>query len=193
MIIAYIVFIGGFWHLNRYFYPIYALLLFLHGATLHWVESRLKLKPLIIGVVLFILFLPYGFTYSQQYISQWTRPRPPRYLSIARFAKHHIPQTAKVGAFQSGCVSYWLDSKVVNLDGVINEDAYVHLKNKTMDVYLANQKIDYLVEEVVLFNMWDKYLGGQLSRDYSIMRRKKEKLLPRLWQESAIYKRRVIK
>jgi hypothetical protein len=190
MIIAYIVFIGGFWHLNRYFYPVYTFILLLHGASLHWLESKLKLKPLIIGIVLFILFIPYGIIYGLQYTSQWTKPRPPRYLSIARFAKDHIPQNARVGAFQSGCVSCWLDNKVVNLDGLINEEAYAHLKNKTMDVYLANQKIDYLVEEVVLFNMWDEYLGGKLSRDYSIIKRKKEKLLPRLWQESAIYKRK---
>jgi hypothetical protein len=192
MITSYIVFIGGFWHLNRYFYPVYTLILLLHGASLHWLESKLKLKPLIIGIVLFVLFIPYGIIYGLQYTAQWTRPRPPRYLSIARFAKAHVPQKATVGAFQSGCVSYWLDNKVVNLDGLINEEAYVHLKNKTMDVYLANQKIDYLVEEVVLFNMWDKYLGGQLSRDYSIVRRKKEILLPRLWQESAVYKRRMV-
>ena len=190
MIIAYICFIGGFWHLNRYFYPVYTLMLLLHGATLHWLESKLKLKPLISGALLFILFIPYGFSYSFKHYSQWNRKCPPRYLSIALFAKDNIPSQAKVGAFQSGCVSYWLDNKVVNLDGLINEEAYAHLQNKTMDVYLANQKIDYLVEEVVLFNMWDEYLGGKLSRDYSIIKRKKEKLLPRLWQESAIYKRK---
>ena len=191
MIISYIVFIGGFWHLNRYFYPVYTLTLLLHGTTLHWLESKLKLKPLIIGAFLFILFVPYGFIYGLQYHSQWTRQCPPRYLSIALFAKDHIPQKARVGAFQSGCVSYWLDNNVVNLDGLINEEAYVHLKNKTMDVYLKNQQIDYLVEEVVLFEMWDKYLEGQLSRDYSMITMKKEIFLPRLWQESAIYKRRI--
>jgi hypothetical protein len=73
----------------------------------------------------------------------------------------------------------------------MNEDAYVHLKNKTMDVYLKNQQIDYLVEESVLFEMWDRYLGGQLSRDYVLISRKREKALPRLWQKSAIYKRRI--
>jgi hypothetical protein len=72
----------------------------------------------------------------------------------------------------------------------MNEDAYFHLKNKTMDAYLENQQIDYLIEEVVLFEMWDKYLEGQLSRDYAIIKMKKEKFLPRLWQKSAIYKRR---
>ncbi len=191
MIIAYIGFIGGFWHLNRYFYPLYTLLLLIHGATLHWLESKVKIKPWLIGALLFILFIPYGYSYTLQYYAQWNRKCSPRYLSIALFAKDNIPPNAKVGAFQSGCVSYWLDNKVVNLDGVMNEDAYLHLKNKTMDVYLDDQQIDYLVEEVVLFEMWDQYLEGQLSRDYAITKMKKEKSLPRLWQESAIYKRRL--
>lgn len=191
MIIAYIGFIGGFWHLNRYFYPVYSFILPIHGATLHWLKSKVKIKPRLIGILLFILFIPYGFSYGLQFYSQWTRECPPRYLSIALFAKKNIPPKAKVGAFQSGCVSYWLDNTVVNLDGVMNEDAYVHLKNKTMDVYLKNQQIDYLVEESVLFEMWDRYLGGQLSRDYVLISRKREKALPRLWQKSAIYKRRI--
>jgi hypothetical protein len=191
MIIAYIGFIGGFWHLNRYFYPLYTLMLLIQGATLHWLESKVKVKPWLIGIVLFILFLPYSYSYTRQYFPPWIRKGPPRYLSIALFAKDIIPSNAKVGAFQSGCVSYWLDNKVVNLDGVTNEDAYLHLQNKTMDTYLNDQQIDYLVEEVVLFEMWDKYLGGQLSRDYAMIKMKREKSLPRLWQVSAIYKRRI--
>ena len=166
-------------------------MLLIHGATLYWLESKIKIKSWIIGILLFILFIPYGFSYGLQYYSQWNKKCPPRYLSIALFAKDNIPPNAKVGAFQSGCVSYWLENTVINLDGVMNEDAYLHLKNKTMDVYLKDQQIDYLVEEVVLFEMWDKYLGGQLSRDYAMIKMKKEKSLPRLWQESAIYKRRI--
>ena len=188
MIIAYIGFIGGFWHLNRYFYPIYALMLLIHGATLYWLESKIKIKSWIIGIVLFILFIPYGFSYGLQYYSQWNKKCPPRYLSIALFAKDNIPPNAKVGAFQSGCVSYWLENTVINLDGVMNEDAYIHLKNKTMDAYLDDQQIDYLVEEVFLFEMWDKYLGGQLSNKYIRVALRKNKLLPKSWQDLAIYK-----
>jgi len=188
MIIAYIGFIGGFWHLNRYFYPVYTLMLLIHGATLHWLESKVKIKPWLIGILLFILFIPYGYSYTRQYYSPWIRKGPPRYLSIALFAKDNIPPNAKVGAFQSGCVSYWLDNPVINLDGVMNEDAYIHLKNKTMDVYLDDQQIDYLVEEVFLFEMWNKYLGGQLSNKYIRVASRENKLLPKSWQKFAIYK-----
>lgn len=79
---------------------------------------------------------------------------------------------------------------MINLDGVINEEAYFHLKNKTMDVYLDEQKIDYLVEEVFLFTMWNNYLEGQLSQNYSRIALKEEKFLRRGWNKLGIYKRK---
>jgi hypothetical protein len=80
---------------------------------------------------------------------------------------------------------------VLNLDGVINEAAYVHLKNKTMDSYLVTQKIDYIVEEVYLFKMWDSYLGGQLSKHYKLVDLRKEKKLLRWpWHTLGIYMRK---
>jgi len=187
---SYIIIIGGAWHLNRYLYPVYTLMLFLHASTLRYLELRIKLRPLIVAIMLFILCIPYAFSYTAQYHFQWSQNLPARYLSAALFAKDRIPPKAKVGTFQSGCLSYWLDNQVINLDGVLNKEAYFHLQNKTMDVYLDEQKIDYLVEEVFLFRMWDNYLGGQLSKHYSMVASKTEKLLRRGWNKLGIYKRK---
>jgi len=187
---SYIIIIGGAWHLNRYLYPVYTLMIFLHAATLRYLESRIKLRSWVLAITLFILFLPYAFSYTAQYHFQWYKNLPARYLSAALFAKDRVPPKVKVGTFQSGCISYWLDNQVINLDGVINKEAYFNLKNKTMDVYLDEQRIDYLVEEVFLFRMWDNYLGGQLSKDYYMVALKKEKLLRRGWNKLGIYKRK---
>ena len=58
MLTSYVVFVGGFWHFYRYLYPVYTLMLFLHAATLHYIESRHKLKPWLLAIVLFFLFVP---------------------------------------------------------------------------------------------------------------------------------------
>ena len=126
-------------------------------------------------IVLFVLFVPYALSYTFQYHSNWIKKLPPRYLSGAYYAKDHIPPKARVGAFQSGCLSYWLDNQVINLDGVINEEAYLHLKNKTLGIYMEKQKIDYFVDEVFLFKLWDGYLEGQLSKHYTRIALKKNK------------------
>jgi len=47
-------------------------------------------------------------------------------------------------------LSYYLDNRVINLDGVINEHAHFHLKNKSLDSYLLEQAVEYIVEEEFL-------------------------------------------
>lgn len=187
---SYIIFIGGWWYVHRYLYSVFTLMLFLHAATLRYLESRFKLKSWVLVIIFFFLFIPYTLSYTFQYHSLWSKNCPSRYLSGALFAKAHIPPKAKVGAFQSGCLSYWLDNQIINLDGVINEEAYLHLKNKTMDIYLEERQIDYLVDEVFLFRMWDSYLGRKLSKQYMRIALKKNKCEPRRRGNWGVYKRK---
>jgi len=189
IVVSYIVFIGGFWHLNRYLYPVFTLMLLLHATTLSYLQSKFSLKSWLVTMMLLLVFVPFIVSYTSQYQFQWSKNLPSRYLAASLFVKEHIPQKVKVGTFQSGCLSYWLDNRVVNLDGVVNREAYVHLKNKTMDKYLDAQEIDFLVEEVFLFEMWNEYLGGQLSNQYKLVVLKVEKLLSKANSKLGIYKR----
>ena len=75
---------------------------------------------------------------------------------------------------------------MINLDGVINREAYLHVKNKTLDTYLDDLEVKYLVEETYLFRMWDHYLEKQLSRNYSLFMAKPG----RGWYKTGIYKRK---
>ena len=109
-------------------------------------------------------------------------------LNLSLLEKH-IPPNVKVGAFQSGCLSYWLDNKVINLHGVVNEDAYLHSKNKTLGTYLDDEEIDYIVEEVFTYNNWDNLLNGQLSERYDRISLKQNKSLPQAWN-LGIYRRK---
>jgi hypothetical protein len=190
ILMSYLIFIGGFWHLYRYLYPVYTLMLFLHAVTLRYLTSKLKLKPWVLCLILFLLFIPYALSYTFQYYSTWTNNLPSRYLSASLFARDIIPKEARVGTFQSGCLSYWLDNQVINLDGVVNKEAYIHLKFKMMDLYMDQQQIDYFVEEVYLVRIWDDYLGGQLSQNYTRVALRSENSLHQAWNEFGIYKRK---
>ena len=169
ILVSYLVFIGGFWHLNRYLYPVYTLMLFLHTALLSYFELKLKGRRWILSVLLFSLFIFYAFSYTSEYHSYLSKPRPSRYFSAVHFVKARIPPQVKIGTFQSGALSYWLNNQVINLDGVINREAYLHVKNKTLGTYLEDQKVDYLVEEKYLFKMWNHYLEGQLSKNFALV------------------------
>jgi hypothetical protein len=54
LVMSYIFIIGGFWHLNRYLYPVYTLILLLHASTLRYLESRIKLKSWVLALLLVI-------------------------------------------------------------------------------------------------------------------------------------------
>ena len=189
MLVSYLGFIGGFWHLNRYLYPVYTLMLFLHAATLIYLGSKIKSRSWILVVVLCLLFIPYAFTYTTQYYAFLSKPRPSRYFAAAHFVKSRIPAEEKIGTFQSGALSYWLDNQVMNLDGVINRDAYLHVKDKTLGKYLDDHGINYFVEETYLFRMWNHYLEGQLSKRYSLVVAKPG----RGWYKTGIYKREPVR
>jgi hypothetical protein len=187
---CYVFFIGGFWHFNRYLYPTYTLMLFFHAAVLRAVEAKCKPYLRYLPVACALACIPYAMTYASQYLDFFSHPRPARYLSLARFAKGQVPPLPAVGAFQSGCLSYFLDNRVINLDGVINENAHFHLSHKSLDSYLREQAIEYIVEEEFLFRMWDDYLDGRISRNYELVAQTRQKGLPLLWSTINIYKRK---
>ena len=189
IVVSYTIFVGGYWHFYRYFFPIFSLILFLHAVNLGFLEAKLKLPQSILVKVLLLLSIPFAISYALHYQSLWSREYPPRFLSAAHYIKDTISPEATIGAFQSGCLSYWLDNQVVNLDGVINEHAYFHLKNKTMDSYLNELQVNYLVEEVYLFKMWDNYLESQLSKNFTNVAIKEPDQDPQSLYTWGIYKR----
>jgi hypothetical protein len=189
IVLSYIIFVGGYWHFYRYFFPVFSLMLFLHAVNLRFLVAKLKLQQSILVTVLFLLLIPFVISYSSNYQSLWSRKYPPRFLSAALYIKDKISPEVKIGSFQSGCLSYWLDNQVVNLDGVTNENAYFHLKNKTMDSYLNELQVNYIVEEVYLFKMWDNHLGSQLSKNFTKVGIKKPDQEPLSLYTWGIYKR----
>jgi hypothetical protein len=184
MLAAYLAFIGGFWHLNRYLYPVYTLMLLIHAASLQYVESKAQKRKWVVPLLLILCFIPYALSYTIQYQSYLTKTKPSRYYAAAQFAKARIPAQARVGTFQSGALSYWLDNPVINLDGVINREACVHVKEKTLGIYLEQTQIEYFVEEMYLFRIWDQYLEKQLSNNYSVVAVKPG----RSWYQLGIFK-----
>jgi len=187
---AYVFIVGGFWHLNRYFFPCYTLMLLPSSVALGSIVECFKSRANICHLLLVLVLAGYLVLYGSQYHLFFSTQAPARYLSAAMYAGPKIPSQSKIGAFQSGCLSYFLNNQVVNLDGVSNEEAYLHLKNRTMHSYLEEQEIDYIVEEEYLFNMWNDYLNGQLLERYTQVAVKTNSFLPHLWQRLGIYKKK---
>ena len=70
-------------------------------------------------------------------------------LQVAAKASLVLSPGERVGAFQSGYVSYWDEDPAhpaVNLDGVVNGRAYEALRDQRLPAYLAEEHVRYVID-----------------------------------------------
>jgi hypothetical protein len=65
---------------------------------------------------------------------------------VASWINQNVKPEEKVGAFNSGIYAYYSGRTVVNLDGLVNNDAAVSLRARELDLYVQAAKIKYLVD-----------------------------------------------
>ncbi|MDC0714864.1 hypothetical protein POL68_40825 [Stigmatella sp. ncwal1] len=72
-------------------------------------------------------------------------------LQGGRHIAQTVPPGAVVGAFNSGILGYVSEYTVVNLDGVVNEDAARALKRGELLAYMHDRKVRYLLDYPVMW------------------------------------------
>jgi hypothetical protein len=149
---SYTFYIGAHWAFDRYFFPVFIpLIIFasflIHKMYLSFAASRFKnLMIICFTAVIFFgnVMRPgiKGFLFDDSIDLQG-------YVKISKILNEELPKGSTIGAMQTGAMAYFSDNlKVVNLDGVVNPDAYMALRDKHLIEYIKKCKIDYLV-------LWD--------------------------------------
>ncbi len=94
----------------------------------------------VVSVVLLILFSPYYYTKSPQTIE--LDPR----VAAAQWINNNTPSQTVVGAANAGIMAYYTERTVINLDGVVNAQAFhARLANKLQE-YVQQTPIGYLAD-----------------------------------------------
>lgn len=76
--------------------------------------------------------------------------------------KAAVPPGAIIGSWNAGVYGYFLrDRRVVNLDGLVNNAAYPHLADRSLERYCRSTGISYLVDMAGVFGIWDPFWTGQ--------------------------------
>ena len=86
----------------------------------------------------------YGPQRSDDFVVQL--PHLQNQLEAARWLEANTPPEARIGSFNAGILGYFSDRTVVNLDGVVNEDAYRARRYGLTRPYVCEQEIRYLVD-----------------------------------------------
>jgi hypothetical protein len=67
-------------------------------------------------------------------------------MNIGLWARQHFPDGAVIGCPQSGGLGYVADNlTIVNLDGVVNADAYFAMRDKRLIEYIRATKVQHLL------------------------------------------------
>ncbi len=88
----------------------------------------------------------------------WTRrANLTRGLSIL---KESVPDSARIGAFNSGVYAFFSKRPVVNLDGLINNDAYFAIRDRRLVEFIVEDDIDYVLDLADQIQLYLAAFGG---------------------------------
>ena len=60
--------------------------------------------------------------------------------------KSNLPISTRIGAWNAGIVSYFSGATIVNLDGLVNDDAAAYIKNNRLFDYILSSHIQYILD-----------------------------------------------
>lgn len=145
MLCAYSFYVLGQWFYPRYYYaPMYVVVLVVSvalGSLYAGLPGR-RLRATLAAAL--VLLLAVGFALEWRSIA--SRQSGCGYLQLARWIEVNTPPEAVVGAFQSGVLGYFLERKVVNLDGVVNPEALEALQRQEVFAYVKREGIDLIAD-----------------------------------------------
>ncbi len=135
---------------------------FFIAIFLGWFLEKLRqegyLRPLI--AVLCSLFAFYSFYVAWDRSLQNIASPQKQMLETTLWMNDNLPEDAVIGAFNSGIQSYFSTHRVVNLDGLVNNEALAALQRKDIWGYMQDEGIDYLADyDLYLRYRYKSFLG----------------------------------
>ncbi len=180
---SYTFYLTATWFYSRYFFPLSLFFVIIAAFASNQLLSSFssaKSKTLVFSVIVLVLIAVNiarpGF--KDFFFKEYQKSG---YLEIGKWADEYFPRGAVIGSNQTGALGYFSkDLNVINLDGVVNKDAYIAIKNKGLIDYVKNRKIEYFIDwninyEFLLRNSKDfkvndieliKKINGLKSWDY---------------------------
>lgn len=99
-------------------------------------------------------------------------------LTAARWLGEHTDPSAKIGAFNAGIMAYWNPERtVINLDGVVNTDAFAAIRHRRLWAYINQAQLTYVLDyqpywlasPAEFSNAYGPYLGVSLPEHVSLV------------------------
>ena len=110
-------------------------------------SSKVHRLVFAVAAVLLINGLSSGMSaWKKQHGATRTHAAHEGLLDAARWLEKNVPEETTVGAWNAGVLSYFSGRQVVNLDGVINDEAIPYNRARAIDRYIAKRGIRVLAD-----------------------------------------------
>jgi hypothetical protein len=146
---SYTFYLTANWFYSRYFFPLSLFFLVLTAfvnnqliVSFNSSKSKVLVFFAIIIVLVSVNLVRPGF--KDFFFRNYHKSG---YVEIGRWVNVNFPKGTIIGSNQTGAIGYFSkDVNVINLDGVVNKDAYNAIKNKELIEYLKSRKIEYFID-----------------------------------------------
>jgi len=111
-------------------------------------------------------FVLSGMIFWQNGLYPWQED----FIKASYWMKENTPSDARIGSFNAGIYSYYSDRTIVNLDGVVNHDAFIAIQGKRILPFLDKIGVDYLVDsDMAVTEEYGPFLGGELTSQFKVL------------------------
>ena len=139
------VMFNGLWRwmiLPWYFVPSVIMVTLYVGFALCYLGRRARTLPYVLAALLFVF---YGFQYDHLQRAGWLEEQAEAASTLMPAVQEMCQHEPIIGISDSGYIGYYADCTVVNLDGVVNNQAFLALKGGTFIDYLQANGINYVM------------------------------------------------
>jgi hypothetical protein len=162
----------------RYLMPIVLLsmlgtaLLLAHTYRAHPAKNAVRWIYLAVGLFLAVNILVSAIQAAKtgQLSGEWNPLQYTMYEDGIGWMRANTPPDTVIGAFNSGVYGYFSGRKVVNLDGVINDNAYRALRDNRMYAYITEQNISYILDWEYVEDYYFNRFGGDTNMSAHLTR-----------------------
>jgi hypothetical protein len=125
------------------------------GKILFSIDSKLSRRfaiHRIFKTFIVIIFLLFFLLQWKQFFSQLHKNQNLNLHRMVKVVEKKLPKEAIIGCFQSGILGYYADREVINLDGVVNQEALVAMQENRLGEYVTRKRITYIMDWSYVLN-----------------------------------------
>jgi hypothetical protein len=149
LFVSYTFYLTANWFYSRYFFPLSLFFVVLTAFAANQLILSFqtpKSKSLVFASIVIVLLAANivrpGF--KDFFFKDYPRGG---YLEVGKWVNNNFPKGTVIGSNQTGALGYFAkDINIINLDGVVNKDAYTAIKNKEVIEYIKSKKIEYFID-----------------------------------------------